>query len=228
MKRLLVFVFLIPIIGFSQNKKELNAIIQRLKNDSVNFELLIGKKNNEIKENIKKIDEGNNRIDELYNNSLKIEKINESYKNEINALNIKVESQKNSIDSLINNVQLLKDSFTNKLSELNFLLVELERGESPATSIEYMGNYLIILKTENTVIDVFKAYGQAESEFGSVFIRTSFPSQELYSIEEININKVLVSNFIFIDGEERTVWIKKYERNNNNFWHNTSCEGDCN
>ena len=110
MKKFIVFIFLIPIIGFSQNKKELNAIIQRLKNDSVNFELLIGKKNNEIKENIKKIDEGNNRIDELYNNSLKIEKINESYKNEINALNIKVESQKNSIDSLNSITDSLKIS----------------------------------------------------------------------------------------------------------------------
>ena len=63
MKKLIVFIFLIPIIGFTQNKKELNAIIQRLKNDSVNLELLVDKKNNVIKENIKKIDEGNNRIE---------------------------------------------------------------------------------------------------------------------------------------------------------------------
>ena len=227
MKKLL-FLLMMPILCFGQNKKELNAIIQRLKNDSVNLELLVGKKNNEIKENLKTIDEVNNRIDELYNNSLKIEKINESYKNEINFLNIKVESQKNSLDSLINNVQLLKDSFTNKLSELNFLLVELNRYDSPATSIEYTGDYLIILKTENTIIDVFKAYGQAESDFKDVFIRTSIPSEVNYSIEEININKVLVNNFLFINGEERTVWIKKYERNNNGFWHNTACEGDCN
>ena len=100
MKKLLVLIFLIPIIGFSQNKKELYATIQRMQNDSINLELLVDRKNKEIKENNEKIDKGIKRIEELYTNSFELKKTNKSYKNEIDTLKIKFENQKNSIDSL--------------------------------------------------------------------------------------------------------------------------------
>ena len=55
MKRLLVFIFLIPTIGFTQNKKELYATIQRMKNDSVNFQIKIQEFKNEINSKENKI-----------------------------------------------------------------------------------------------------------------------------------------------------------------------------
>ena len=97
MKNLLFLLTFIPLIGISQNKKELISTVNRLKNDSANLQLQM---KNVVYEKNKKINERSQRIKELYTNSLELKKTNKSNKNEIDILKIKVKELKYENDSL--------------------------------------------------------------------------------------------------------------------------------
>jgi hypothetical protein len=102
-KKLIVFIFLIPIIGFSQNKKELIATVNRLKTDST-----------KLKETVdKKVDDINNLLESI--DKLKSSKIN--LENNLKATNQDLLSLKNEHNISINeNVNL-----QNKVAELTTL-----------------------------------------------------------------------------------------------------------
>ena len=228
MKNLLFLLTFIPLIGISQNKKELISTVNRLKNDSANLQLQM---KNVVYEKNKKINERSQRIKELYSNELELKKTNKSYKNEIEILKIKFENQKILSDSLNEKVQLLYDSLNNNFSEFEFLLIELNREESESFNIDYLAEYAIVLKIGNSIIDIYTEFGQGEGDNNSVYISTSVPSQIIYSLEKTNIDEVLVNQLLFFNGEERTIWIKKYKRSQlklKDDWDLINCEGDCN
>ena len=163
MKNLLFLLTFIPLIGISQNKKELISTVNRLKNDSANLQLQM---KNVVYEKNKKINERSQRIKELYSNELELKKTIKSYKNEIEILKIKFENQKILSDSLNEKVQLLYDSLNNNFSEFEFLLIELNREESESFNIDYLAEYAIVLKIGNSIIDIYTEFGQGEGDNG--------------------------------------------------------------
>ena len=105
MKKLIVFIFLIPIIGFSQNKKELIATVNRLKTDST-----------KLKETVdKKLEDINNLLES-------IDKLKKQYESEKSELNSKIETQN------LKNIQIKKinkkyeDSLSSYISFIKAIL----------------------------------------------------------------------------------------------------------
>lgn len=105
MKKIVVLMFLIPIIGFSQNKKELTATINRLKTDSTKLKETVDKKMKDINSLLESID-----------------KLKKQYESEKSELNSKIESQN------LNNIQIKKinkkyeDSLSSYISYIKAIL----------------------------------------------------------------------------------------------------------
>lgn len=148
MKRLLFLLMLTPIIGFSQNKKMLNAMVIQLKNDSVLLEKKLNIKSEEInRKNIlindlkNKLNVSNNELESQISEKNKLENNFEKLSTNFNSL------QKQNIQ-LNDSINLLNDSLGNSYLYLIDFLNEIEK--LIIINVTYLESYTYDYETWHT------------------------------------------------------------------------------